>query len=95
MVSTAIHSESPGKYYIPYNLSLVECLKVVNRQLDGLLRMEVLMALLNLLRAVSPCKIIFSFQFTMTHLEGLSVEFAGHLALTNQLLLHTLQKISM
>ena len=27
-----------------------------NRQLDGLFRMEVLIALLNLLRAVSPCK---------------------------------------
>jgi hypothetical protein len=100
MVSTAIHFESSGNYYIPFNLSLVECLRVVNhfrRQLDGLLRMAVLMALLKLLGAVSPCKkIFFPFRFTiMTHLEGLSVEFAGHLALTSQLLLHTLQKISM
>jgi hypothetical protein len=45
-----------------YLLVLAECLvNYFRRQLDGLLRMEVLMALPNLLGAVSPCKVFLQF----------------------------------
>ena len=67
------------------------------RRLDGLLRMEVLIVLLNLLRAVSPCK--YSLQFR-THLNiylflFFLKEFSSRLQGTSQFLLHTSRKISM
>ena len=58
MVPTAIYFKSPG---ITSQLLLVQgqYLEFL-RQLDGSLRMEVLIVLLNLLRAVFPCKDFFS-----------------------------------
>ena len=57
MVPTTIYSKSPG---ITSHLLLIQARYLeFHRQLDGLLRMEVLIVLLNLLRAVSPCKVFF------------------------------------
>ena len=54
MVPTAIYFKSPG---IASQLLLVRAQHLrFHRRLDGLFRMEVLIVLLNLLRAVSPCK---------------------------------------
>ena len=54
MVPAAIYSKSPG---MTSHLSLFQAQYLeFHRQLDGSLRMEVLIVLLNLLRAVSPCK---------------------------------------
>ena len=63
MVPTAIHFESSGIISLFFFFYLLNCLlrvkNIFRRQLDGLLHMEVLMALLNLLGAVSPCKGFF------------------------------------
>ena len=59
MVPTAIYFKSPG---ITFQLLFVhaQCLEF-HRQLDGSLHMEVLIVLLNLLRAVSHCKYFLLF----------------------------------
>jgi hypothetical protein len=72
MVPTAIYFKSPGILH-PIVVQ-AQCLES-HRLLDGSLRMEVLTVLLNLLRAVSPCKNFLRFT---THLcTYLFVEFAG------------------
>jgi hypothetical protein len=66
MVPTAIYFKSPG---ITSQLLLVQAQYLeFHRQLDGLFRMEVLIVLLNLLRAVSPCEGFLRFT---AHLLGI------------------------
>ena len=93
LVTTAIHFKSPcitspntWSWLKTYN-------KLFYRRPGGLFLMVVLMALLNLLGAVSLCKVFLRF---ITHLGLFTffLEFAGPLLQTNQLLLHISQEIS-
>ena len=76
MVPTAIYFKSPGITSLLL-LVQVQYLKF-HRRPDGSLRMEVLIVLLNLLRAVSPCK---DFLRSTTHLDIylFFVEFSSRL----------------
>ena len=57
LVTTAIHSKSSGIIILVLvYFSWLDDLQIKYRQLDGSLLMAVLIALLNLLGAVSPCK---------------------------------------
>ena len=61
MVPTAIHFESPGMLYPYFYLSWLLQWNSSTRQLDGSLPTVVLIALLNPLGVVSPCKIFVRF----------------------------------
>ena len=56
MVATAIYFKSPGITFPFVTLVQAQYLENFHRQLVGLLLMEVLIVLLNLLRAVFLCK---------------------------------------
>ena len=79
MVPTTIHFKSSGILTSQFLLVQSQYLEL-HRQLDGSFRMEALIALLNLLQAVFPCKIFLWFT---THLGSiylfLFVEFSSHL----------------
>ena len=94
MVTTAIYFKSPGiTSLFLFVLFRYLRIKFFRRQLDGFLRMEVSIVLLNLLGAVSPCMV---FLRSTTDLGVyLFVESAGPLPQTSQPLLHISQKISM
>ena len=67
MVSTAIYFKSPGIYIQLLLAQAPSQYLEFYRQLDGSLRMEVLIVLLNLLRAESPCKDFLRFTIHLGH----------------------------
>ena len=94
MVPSTIYFKSPSIISLILLVLVQYLLKVKSflRQLDGLLRIVVLMALPNHLQVVPPCKAVFQYNHLGIYLF---VEFVGLLARISQSLPHTSQKISM